>query len=475
MIRDFFRHSAIYGIGKVIALALGFLTIPIITKTLSPADYGVFDFLNLCLILLNLSVAMEISQAVARFIIDTPDKIEKKSFVSTAYFFSMGMYTLCAIALYGFREQLSQFIFHGTQYVSAILYLIPWLYLHGTNTFISNQFRWENKPKIQAILQMTMSVSLLGFVVYFLKYQMPSLENLIYAYLFSQTVTFIIGAVFIIRYEIMNWSFSMPKLKMMLLFSSPLVPSSIAVFAQNYIDRIMISQMIDVKALGIYALAFKIASMLTLISSIFQLSIVPLIYKHYRNETASRDFAKVANVYLFFMLMCILGISIFVPELFQYFIGHKFASAASMIPWLLFAIGFQSFYSFAPGLAIAKKTHYIAYLNIIGMGINFILNYVFIIRYGLIGAAYATLFSAIIICVVNIIISQKHYFIHFEYYKMIGAFLIITIPLSIFYSIGNTISGIVFSMKLLAIFFTTGILIVFLFQKNMREFLKNFS
>ena len=183
MILDFFKHTAIYGVGKLIALFLGFLTIPIITKTLSPADYGVFDFLNLILILLNLSVAMEVSQAVARFVLDITDKIEKKSFVSTAYFFSLGMYSLCAAVLYAFREPTSVLVFNDAHYASTVLYLIPWLYLHGTNTFISNQFRWENKPKLQVILQIIMAVSLLGFVAYFLLCRAPSLEYLIYAYL----------------------------------------------------------------------------------------------------------------------------------------------------------------------------------------------------------------------------------------------------------------------------------------------------
>ena len=77
MISDFLKNSVIYGIGKFIALFFGFLTIPIITSALSPEEYGIFDLLNLCLLLLNLTVAMEISQAVIRFMLETKDLEEK--------------------------------------------------------------------------------------------------------------------------------------------------------------------------------------------------------------------------------------------------------------------------------------------------------------------------------------------------------------------------------------------------------------
>lgn len=432
MINDFFKNSAIYGVGKIISLILGVLLIPVITQALSPQQYGIFDLLNLCLVLLNLSVAMEISQAVVRYMIDAKNEDEKRDYVSTAFFFSLIMFTITAVGLYFFQAPLSNLIFNNVDYHQMIVYLIPWLYLRGINSFISNQFRWENKPKIQVMLQIFMGLSHFIFVLVFFQVITPSLELLIYAYLTSQSLTAVLGMGFILRNRIIHFSFSPVKLKYMILFSLPLVPSSIAVFAQTYIDRIMISQLLDLNALGIYALAFKIASLLYVFSNIFHLSITPLIYKHYKDKNSPQRFGEAARIYLFFILCSIIGICLFMPELFYLFIGEAFSEATMVIPWLLLAIAFQSFYVFAPGLAIAKKTNYIAILSIIGMIINIILNIIFINNFGFVGASIATFITAFVMCIINIFISQKYYFIIYNYKEIIiGVAITITILLLI--------------------------------------------
>lgn len=475
MIQDFIKHSAIYGLGKIIMMIVGLCTIPIITQTLSPESYGIFDLLNLCLVLLNLSVAMEISQAVARFIADAKDKSEKRNYVSTAYYFSLIMYSICALGLCLFQAPLAGLVFKDDAYSDLILYLIPWLFLHGTTTFISNQFRWENKPKQQVTLQITLALSLLVSVLHFLLVQIPSVENLIHAYLASQVVTLILGIIFIIRHRIMDFSFSMLKLKTMLLFSLPLVPSSLAVFAQNYIDRAMISQMLDFENLGLYSLAFKIVSFLTVFAGIFQLSAVPLIYKHHKDDNASQNFAETANIYLFLLLTCIIGLGFFMPEAYYLFIGMNYSSSIILIPILLFAVGFQSFYTFAPGLGIAKKTHHIATINIIGMILNALLNYVLIIKYGLLGAAIATCISAILICIININISQKHFFIAYRYTAMIEATILTTISVASIYAMNLDITLMIFTAKALVALGIIGIIGYLLLPRNIFDNFKTTS
>ena len=45
--RKILKHSAIYGVGTALTKAVGFLMIPIYTRYLTPADYGIFELLNL--------------------------------------------------------------------------------------------------------------------------------------------------------------------------------------------------------------------------------------------------------------------------------------------------------------------------------------------------------------------------------------------------------------------------------------------
>ena len=68
MIRTFARDALVYGAATVLTRATSLIVVPIYTRFLSPADYGVIDLLTIASNLMLLTVALEISQAVARFI-----------------------------------------------------------------------------------------------------------------------------------------------------------------------------------------------------------------------------------------------------------------------------------------------------------------------------------------------------------------------------------------------------------------------
>ena len=67
MLRKLFKDSVIYTIPILISKGIGILIIPIYTRILSVSEYGNLDLLLVIANLVNLVVAFEISQGVARF------------------------------------------------------------------------------------------------------------------------------------------------------------------------------------------------------------------------------------------------------------------------------------------------------------------------------------------------------------------------------------------------------------------------
>ena len=66
-------------------------------------------------------------------------------------------------------------------------------------------------------------------------------------------------------------------------------------------------------------------------------------------------------------------------------------------------------YVFFPGLSLASKTGVISIVNIGGMILNLALNFFMIPRYGIAGAANATMISAMITFIAHFTLSQKYY------------------------------------------------------------------
>jgi O-antigen/teichoic acid export membrane protein len=84
-------------------------------------------------------------------------------------------------------------------------------------------------------------------------------------------------------------------------------------------------------------------------------------------------------------------------------------------------------YVFFPGLSLANKTGVISMVNIVGMLLNLTLNLILIPRYGLAGAANATMISAVITFMAHFTLSQKYYLLPIGQVRlilMLGAVLL---------------------------------------------------
>jgi O-antigen/teichoic acid export membrane protein len=416
-----------------------------------------------------MTVALEISQAVARFYGEAQNPKDKVSYTSTALYFSITMYCLVSLLIFTFYKEISELLFDTTENANLILFVIPWFALHGINYFITNQLRWENRTIPYIVLKTINAVLMLLALIMLIQQNEMGINGVVYAYIISLTITAIIGIGTLIRFKSLSFNLCKIKLKEMLTFSFPLVPSSAAIFAQSYIDRIMISKMLDLENLGLYSFAFKVASALTLITTTFQMSITPIIYKTYKDKETPEQIAKSFNLSLFFMFSATIGLCLFLPELFHFFIGESFHSSAYLIPVLCFSVILSSIYIFAPGIYLSKKTKFLAFINLTGMLINAALNIILIKLMGVMGAAIATILSLIVVVLLTFVLSIKLYPIPYHY-KRIAAGTILTIVSLLLISKN---SGIEFTTLSLSEFFIKiGVLVILssslflIFKKN---------
>lgn len=119
-----------------------------------------------------------------------------------------------------------------------------------------------------------------------------------------------------------------------------------------------------------------------------------------------------------------IGLSVYAREILAILTTEKYAPAWAVVPLLVPASIFSSLYIFAPGLAIAKRTSTIAFINIAGATINTVLNLLFIPIWGIEGAALATLTSTIIVFGLYMVFSQRSYFVPHAWGRLVLAGLV---------------------------------------------------
>lgn len=440
-----------YTIATVATRGIGVFLIPIYTRYLSPSEYGIIDYFIILSSVVNLIITLEIFQAVARYYQDAIDIHEKRSYVSTAFTFTSFIYTLYLVISFIFSKELSFFIFDSENMSRLFTLASGTIATNGIFYFTQNQLKFAVNPKGFAIVSLINIIFLASIASYLLICVELKVESIFIAQIIANIVSLLI-AVYISR-ENYGLIFIYKRFQEMITFSYPLVFSGIAVFVIVFMDRIAIKQLLGLHELGVYGVSYRFASIAGLVMVGFQSSLMPLVYKHYKEENTPYDIAKIFNIFNMFALIAVSFTIVFSKEIIVLFTTEVFYGASELIAILTIAIFFSNMYIFAPGIAIAKKTKLMAVINFFGAGLNIALNYTMIPLFGVIGAGFATLISAILVFIIYIKVSYKYYPVPYMVKKPLWSFLFICLS-------GYMINDLFDSINYLSIFCKISYLVI---------------
>lgn len=407
MLRAFLRDSAIYAIPSIISRGLAVILIPLYTRVLSPADYGSFDLLSAFAVLVNLTVALEVSQGVARFYSGEQDAERRVVYASSAFWFTIFCYTVFLGGALIFSSDLSLLVMGRGGMDTAFQVGAIYIFINGIFYLIQNQFRWELRSMHYAIISLIVSIStalIAALLTYVWTWGLIGLLS-------GMAGGALLGTLYGLWYlkKSFRFQFHWGRLKEMLVFSAPLIPSGISVFVSQYIDRLMINHYLALEDVGIFGIGFRVASIVGMVIVGFQGALTPLIYTHYRDPATPAQLAKIFRVFVAFALLLYFMVSVFAKDIMMVLTVPAYYDAANIVVFLVPAILLSNMYIFAPGTAIEKKTHIILWINVGGALLNVILNAAMIPHFGIEGASIAKLISYGMVFGVYMWFSQRLY------------------------------------------------------------------
>ncbi|MBE7434431.1 MAG: oligosaccharide flippase family protein [Anaerolineales bacterium] len=431
MIREFIKSSSVYSIPSFISQGLSFLLIPIYTRILSPSDYGFLDLVIVFATLVNLTIPLQISQGLAYFYGKENVLERKKKYSSSALWFTIASYS-CFVLLFVFQaDQISIIIMGSRAWQTSAQLGILYIWSNGIYFLVQNQFRWELRSRQYVVVNLIMNIVTTGASLWLAFGCEMGLEGVI----IGKFIGNLVGIGFSIYWlrESYLFQIDIKILQELLVFSLPLVIAGISVWANLYIDRLMINAILTIKEVGIYGIGNRFSNLASTAMIGFQLALPPLIYNHYQAEETPRHISKILNVYLAFALTIFMILALFINDILRLMTTKPFYGAADLIIYLVPAAFLGQMYIFSPGLVISKKTNMIGYINLGGAIINLGLNLFLIPYFGVKGAAIATLLSNFFIFIALMSLGQKYYRIPYEWRSVIvmvatASIIIVTIP-----------------------------------------------
>lgn len=408
MIKAFFKDSLLYTFANLFTRGIGFVLLPIYTRVISKHEYGLFDYLTTIGFLLGVIVTLEVTQAIYRFIPEYKETpLKQIKLASTGFWFSLLMYSWLCLVCFTYSSELAHLLLDDALYADVIK-VTSILFLSNAVLYNFTTLMRANLLSKQVVIVSTLNAVFVAcFSLLLVVYFKLGILGLITGQLLGVTLSIIVSFTLVKAW--VKFVFCFESLKEMLTFSAPLIFSSIGVVLSMFVDRVMLKEFLGSEHLASYAVAIKIASIVTLLMVGFQSALTPLIYSNYEKTETPRKIAQLFHFYLLAALFSLFVLGFSAQWLVVIVAGTQYTDAVSYVAPLVCSALISSMYLFFPGLSIAKKTYLIAAVNIFVGVLNVILNYVFIPKYGALGAAFSTLFSVFFALMLNAAYSQKIY------------------------------------------------------------------
>jgi O-antigen/teichoic acid export membrane protein len=233
---------------------------------------------------------------------------------------------------------------------------------------------------------------------------------LAYAMLISNALTFII--LFGVVSKKLPPFFDKNLLKELLKISIPLTPKVFFGVLSTQFDRIMLGLIGSTEAVGVYSIGQKISytifQFMSGLGRVFQPEVYRKLFanKHRTHLNEIHDFIlPFFYVSIFFALL----VAIFAKEFVMIIFPEEYSDATIVV--MILSIYYSAlFFGKTTGnqLIFAKKTHLSSFLMLVGVVINVGLNIPFIMTFGMIGAAWATTISGIILGIITYFVAQRY-------------------------------------------------------------------
>lgn len=277
--------------------------------------------------------------------------------------------------------------------------IIVTLYLCGSTIINSfNQvplavFRAFQKMEFDAIIKTLRSIILFGGLLFLLAYKQP-LVSVAQLFLFIEILLFIVSLYIIIKYFIkINFIFSI-KLALDLISKTKYFALAVAFTSiYFYIDTIMLSIFHTQQSVGIYTAAYQLIIGLIFIPSMFSVVILPIT--SLKNKNSLQSIYNRANKYMLYSSALISTVLLFFSnELIHILYGPQYQEASKVISILSFFV-ILKFINITTGtilisLNMESKKLFAQFVTVLS---NIFLNLLLIPKYGIIGAAVATLIT----------------------------------------------------------------------------------
>lgn len=329
------KHSATYSVAIVLGKMAGVFMLPVYTRYLTTADYGVMELLDLTGFILASLFGARLTEAFFYYHNNASDEAQRRACLSTAFLGAHVCGLIVAACGWFAAAPASRLILGSAQYELLFRLVFVNFAFSFPQEVGFGYLRTLNRSRAFVVLQLTRMALTVGANVVLLVYFDLGVAALFWSNL-AASILFSAGmAAYAWRH--VSITFEAALFRRMIGFSLPLGVSSLGMTVMHSGDRYFLRGATTLEDIGVYAIAYKLGMMVGLCQLAFIQYWSSQMFAIAKLEDAGKHYVRICTYYCFTLAVVGLGLSLFARPVIELLTTPAFHRAAPFVPLIALA------------------------------------------------------------------------------------------------------------------------------------------
>jgi O-antigen/teichoic acid export membrane protein len=404
----FAGDSAVYLAGGLLVGLGNVILIPLYTRCLAPREFGIYALIDVVVILIVTVSTLRMDVSYLKWFADL-DRARRGELLGSVLLAGLAASFAGGAVLSLVVANRESELWLQTPSQNYAWFLLPIVVLENVQVLFLADLRAHRRAALYSMAAICRLAGLLLASYYLLVIRQSGLTGLFLGRLIGDLVCAAFLTAVCLRSVV--WRFSWSLLGPMVRFGLPLIWCAFAAMLQDASGRYFLTHYRTLEQVGQLGAAIKIGAVFQmLLCTPFGVAWSGLLFQIVKERDAQIIYSKIFSYAYVLALSMALVLTIFAPTLFRVFTAPAYYSAIVLLPLVLLVRAMNVMEQpAATGIYLAGHTGYFAAIYTAGLGLNLLLLYELVPRYGAIGVVWAWFLGSASVPLLMFAVGQRLY------------------------------------------------------------------
>ena len=412
--------SGLYAVGELARRGLAFLLLPIYTRYLDPAEYGVLELLSALSSILFACLLLGLPSALNKvYHRDCETRRDRTSILATTLALEAPVLLIAGTVIAAFAEQVGVGVIGEAGHGPLVRLVVATAVIQSLMAIVQASFRARERPVAFVTLNLCQFIPAMALNITFVVGLQMGVRGVLWGNFISSLFALAIGLGVSLRG--MDLSFNRKLVRPLLHFGVLLVPVMLATWAIDMSDRYVLRIYHGLEDVAVYGVGYKIGMVLQMaIVWPFQLAWPAVSFSISHREDHKASYARVLTYLSVLLVFGWLAVTLTARQALTPLVGEAYAGAHLLVAPVALGYLFNGIhFCLNPGIHITGKTRQLTVLAVVAAALNLGLNFLVVPQYGAMGAAWTTMITFFMLAAVTMVLSQRAYPVRHEVERLI--------------------------------------------------------